>query len=134
MKSITIMLAAAAAIAALPSSGALSQQNACSNNYVSCVDTCIKKSAASFQDRCIETCQQRTEGAFGPNGGANRTITVVGNGMSILSGSGGATLVSIFAIPPTFDATVDSAGDLPGPGAVSLVGTASLCSTAGTCP
>jgi hypothetical protein len=82
----------------------------------------------------FETCQQRTEGAFGPNGGANRTITVVGNGMSILSGSGGATLVSIFAIPPTFDATVDSAGDLPGPGAVSLVGTASLCSTAGTCP
>jgi hypothetical protein len=81
----------------------------------------------------FESCQQRTEGAFGPNGGANRTITVIGNAMSILSGPSQATLVSVFAIAPTFDPTVDAAGDLPGPGAVSLVGTASLCSTAGTC-
>ena len=37
-----------------------------------------------------------------------------------------ATLVSIFCIQPTFNATVDAAGDLPGPGAVSLPGTAQL--------
>jgi hypothetical protein len=37
-----------------------------------------------------------------------------------------STLVSIFCIQPTFDATVDAAGDLRGPGAVSLVGTAQL--------
>src|SRR5207249_10137267 len=37
-----------------------------------------------------------------------------------------STLVSIFCIQPTFNATVDAAGDLPGPGAVSLPGTAQL--------
>jgi hypothetical protein len=59
MKSITMALAAAAALVAFQPSEAFSQQNACSNNYVSCVDTCVKKSASSFQERCIETCQQR---------------------------------------------------------------------------
>jgi hypothetical protein len=82
----------------------------------------------------FESCEQRNNGAFGPAGGANRTIITIGNAMSILSGSGSATLVSIFSIPPTFDPTVDAAGDLPGPGAVSLPGTATLCPTAGTCP
>ena len=82
----------------------------------------------------FESCEQRTNGAFGPAGGANRTIIAIGNSMSILSGSGSATLVSVFSIRPTFDATVDAAGDLPGPGAVSLPGTATLCATAGTCP
>jgi hypothetical protein len=75
-----------------------------------------------------ESCEQRTTGAFGPNGGANRTITVIGNSMSLLGGPSVGTLVSIFSIPPTFDATIDGAGDLPAPGAVSLVGTATLCS------
>ena len=82
----------------------------------------------------FETCEQRTNGAFGPNGGSNKTILAVGSASSILGGSAGATLVSVFAIRPTFDATVDSAGDLPGPGAVSLVGTAALCPTANPCP
>jgi hypothetical protein len=54
--------------------------------------------------------------------------------MSILGGPAMGTLVSIFSIPPTFNATIDSAGDLPGPGAVSLPGTAALCPTASTCP
>jgi len=82
----------------------------------------------------FETCEQRTNGAFGPNGGSNKTILAVGSASSILGGSAGAKLVSVFAIRPTFDATVDSAGDLPGPGAVSLVGTAALCPTANPCP
>ena len=81
-----------------------------------------------------ESCEQNAQGAFGPNGGANRTITTIGNATSILSGPASATLVSIFAIPPTFNATVDAAGDLPGPGAVSLVGTATLCSGPNPCP
>jgi hypothetical protein len=34
--------------------------------------------------------------------------------------------VSVFCIPPTFDATVDNAGDLPGPGAVALEGEAQV--------
>jgi hypothetical protein len=82
----------------------------------------------------FESCEQRNNGAFGPAGGANRTVVAIGNAMSILGGPGAATLVSVFSIPPTFDATVDAAGDLPGPGAVSLPGTATLCPTAGTCP
>ena len=31
-------------------------------------------------------------------------------------------LVSLFCVPPTFDATVDAAGDLPGPGSALLAG------------
>jgi hypothetical protein len=82
----------------------------------------------------FESCEQRTNGAFGPAGGSNRTIIAIGNGSSILGGPTLGTLVSIFSIPPTFDPTVDSAGDLPGPGAVALPGTATLCSDAMTCP
>jgi hypothetical protein len=37
-----------------------------------------------------------------------------------------ATLVSIFCITPTFNGLVDGSADLPGPGAVSLPGTAQL--------
>jgi cell division septation protein DedD len=82
----------------------------------------------------FESCEQRNNGAFGPSGGANRTIRAIGNGMSILAGAAPATLVSLFSIAPTFDATVDAAGDLPGPGAVALPGTASLCATPNPCP
>jgi hypothetical protein len=78
----------------------------------------------------FESCEQRNPGAFGPNGNGNRTVVAIGSAGSILGGSGLAKLVSIFSIPPTFDATIDSAGDLPGPGAVALPGTATLCSNA----
>ena len=81
-----------------------------------------------------ESCEQRSNGAFGPAGGSNRTIIAIGAGASLLGGPADGTLVSIFSIPPTFDATVDSAGDLPGPGAVALPGTATLCSDAMACP
>lgn len=83
----------------------------------------------------FETCQQRSQGAFGPSGGANSTITVVGVASGNLSaGPGSGTLASVFGIPPTFNSTVDAAGDLPGPGAVALPGTARLCANAMTCP
>ena len=82
----------------------------------------------------FETCEQRNNGAFGPNGGNNRTIVAVGNSMSIIGGPSAATLVSIFSIAPTFDPTVDAAGDLPGPGAVALPGTARSCASAAACP
>jgi hypothetical protein len=78
----------------------------------------------------FESCLQRNNGAFGPAGGNNRTIRAIGNAMSLSGGSGSATLVSVFSIRPTFDATVDAAGDLPGPGAVALPGTATLCNNA----
>ncbi len=73
-------------------------------------------------------CQQNNPGAFGPAGGGARTITETGAPAgNMTDGLGHAsTLVSIFCIQPTFNATVDAAGDLPGPGAVSLPGTAQL--------
>jgi hypothetical protein len=37
-----------------------------------------------------------------------------------------ATLVGVFSIPPTFDAAIDGAGDLPG--------TAQSCAAANPCP
>ena len=82
----------------------------------------------------FESCEQRNNGAFGPNGGANRTIIAIGNASSILGGPAAGTLVSVFSVRPTFNATVDAAGDLPGPGAVALPGTAQLCTTANPCP
>jgi len=82
----------------------------------------------------FESCEQRTNGAFGPSGGSNRTIIAIGNAASLLGGPAPGTLVSVFSIRPTFNATVDAAGDLPGPGAVAMPGTASLCTTATTCP
>jgi hypothetical protein len=78
----------------------------------------------------FESCDQRNQGAFGPNGAGTRTITAIGSSSSLLGGSGAGTLVSVFTVPPTFNATVDAAGDLPGPGAVALPGTATLCGNA----
>jgi hypothetical protein len=82
----------------------------------------------------FETCEQKSNGAFGPAGGANKTITAIGSGASIIGGPAGTKLVSVFSIPPTFDATVDAAGDLPGPGAVALPGVATSCADAMACP
>jgi len=82
----------------------------------------------------FESCEQRNNGAFGPSGGSNKTIIAIGSASSILGGPAPGTLVSVFSIPPTFNATVDAAGDLPGPGAVALPGTAQLCATANPCP
>lgn len=90
--------------------------------------------ACSEAENGAESCEQRTQGAFGPNGGANRTIRAIGNAMSIIGGPAPATLVSVFSIPPTFDATIDGAGDLPGPGAVAIPGNATTCAAANPCP
>ena len=71
-------------------------------------------------------CRQRDDGAF--KQGPARTITENGATPGCLT-DGAAhplTLVSVFGIPPAFNATVDSAGDLPGPGATSLPGTTQL--------
>jgi hypothetical protein len=83
----------------------------------------------------FQSCEQRDNGAFGPAGGANSTITVIGtSGGNLSDGPQAGTLASIFGIPPTFNETVDAAGNLPGPGAVALPGTASLCADAMDCP
>ncbi len=82
-----------------------------------------------------ESCEQRSNGAFGPNGGANNTITVIGTpAASLLGGPSAATLVSLFGMAPTFNATADATLDLPGPAAVSLPGSVNLCTSASACP
>ncbi len=83
-----------------------------------------------------DVCQQRNQGAFGPNGGGVKTITVVGSAAgSIVDGLPHAqTLASVFCIPPTGNPISDAGADLPGPAAIPLKGTRTLCSTANNCP
>jgi hypothetical protein len=73
-------------------------------------------------------CQQNSAGAFGPAGGGARTITETGSPAGDMTDglAHNSTLASIFCIQPTFNATVDAAGDLPGPGAVTLQGQTQL--------
>jgi cysteine-rich repeat protein len=75
-----------------------------------------------------ETCEQRFNGAFGPNGGANRTIIQLGSAPGCLADElpHAARVVSPLVIPPTFDPTIDSAADFPGPGTISLDGNMQL--------
>ena len=70
----------------------------------------------------FNSCGQRTSGAF-TSIDVVRTITEMGTVAGALTTGGAAqpgTLVSVFCIPPTFNPLVDSAGALPGPGAVAL--------------
>jgi hypothetical protein len=86
---------------------------------------------AAFLTECggnpCTTCKQHTPGAFGNQ--AARTITETGAPAGPITVSGpaaAATLASVFCIPPTFNGVIDSVGDLPGPGAVSIQGTIQL--------
>jgi hypothetical protein len=81
---------------------------------------------ADGTDDQYESCVQRDPGAFS-EGSATR-ITVTGDSSGCLGdlNTHPGTLVSIFCVPPTFDSTVDAAGDLPGPGATLLYGEAQL--------
>jgi hypothetical protein len=83
-----------------------------------------------------DACQQRSQGAFGPNGGAVKTVTVLGTPAgSIVDGLPHAQrLASVFCIPPTGNAVADAGADLPGPAAIPLDGTRTLCAAANACP
>ena len=121
---------------ALPGgTGSFDASGSAGNQFRQCWENGMAVGApCSEADNGAESCEQRTQGAFGPNGGANRTIRAIGSAASILGGPAAAKLVSVFSIPPTFDATIDGAGDLPGPGAVAIPGTAASCSNAMSCP
>jgi hypothetical protein len=70
-----------------------------------------------------ESCMQRNPGAF--SDGSTTVINVTGSPAGVCLDDGaqhGSTLVSLFGIPPTFDATVDASADIPGPGATMLQG------------
>src|SRR5207244_672095 len=71
-------------------------------------------------------CQQRTDGAFG-NGLASQ-ITETGAAAACLADGAAhpATLVSVFCVPPSYNGLVDSAADIPGPGAIALAGLSQL--------
>jgi len=76
----------------------------------------------------FNSCGQRTSGAFTTTAVA-RTIVETGSpatGVTVGGAPVPAALVSVFCIPPSFNLLVDAAGDLPGPGAVDLFGTAQL--------
>jgi len=76
----------------------------------------------------FNSCGQSTSGAFTANDIA-RTIVETGVAVGPIVTGGAAqpqTLVSIFCIPPSFSPAVDSAANLPGPGAVALQGTTQL--------
>jgi hypothetical protein len=75
-----------------------------------------------------ESCEQNSPGAFRPGGGTATTIRLFGTPAGDVTDrqEHAATLASIFCIPPTFDPIIDSAANLPGPGAVSLPGFSQL--------
>jgi hypothetical protein len=74
----------------------------------------------------FESCEQQENGAF--NELTAQTIVEDGApGGDLTDGNPhAATLSSVFCIPPAFNAIVDSAGGLPGPGATALPGTIQL--------
>jgi hypothetical protein len=74
----------------------------------------------------FEACEQKTQGAFAF--GTANTLSATGSpaGPIATGAPQDSTLVSIFCIPPTFNAAIDASADLPGPGAVALPGNAQL--------
>ena len=58
MKTILTIVALLIAMIAVKTSNANSQE-ACSQGYVGCIDTCVKK--PGVQDQCIALCQQRND-------------------------------------------------------------------------
>jgi len=83
-------------------------------------------SSAECTNAPFTLCEQRDPGAF--NVGNAQTISSTGSPAGDLTdhASHSSRLVSIFCIPPAYDPIVDAAADLPGPGAVSLPGTAQI--------
>jgi hypothetical protein len=69
-----------------------------------------------------------------PEFGARRVIWKVREPSSVLGVPAPATLVSVFSIAPTFDPTVDAAGDLPGPGMLALPGILETYPFSSPCP
>ena len=74
----------------------------------------------------LTACKQRTGGAFGNGGATTISETGMPAGDTTDRLLHAARLVSVFCIPSTFNGIVDTASDLPGPGAVSLPGSAQL--------
>jgi hypothetical protein len=70
----------------------------------------------------FESCEQRQQGAFGPNGGGVATITLLGaaGGPLVAGASVDGTLGSVFCVPPVAGDVVNNNVSLPGPAALTL--------------
>jgi hypothetical protein len=74
----------------------------------------------------FEACEQGHDGAFAASL-VDRIVEVGSPAATLADGAAHAsTLVSVFCVPPTYNGILDTAGDLPGPGAVGLSGTLQL--------
>jgi hypothetical protein len=70
-----------------------------------------------------ETCSQRNPGAFSKAAATTFWSQGSTDGLGLSDYQcHDATLVGIFCVPPTFDPTIDNAGDLPGPAVSNLIG------------
>jgi len=74
-----------------------------------------------------ESCVQREPGGFSYAASTRISVTGAADGQCLADGEPhAADLASIFCMAPTFDAVVDAAICLPGPGAVMLQGEVQL--------
>jgi hypothetical protein len=84
-------------------------------------------SDAECTNGAFTACQQHSPGAFRNPFATTITETGVEAGACLLDGlPHAATLAGIFCVPPSYNGIVDPSAELPGPGAVSLPGTAQL--------
>jgi hypothetical protein len=70
----------------------------------------------------FEACEQRNQGAFGDAAVTGLSATGSPAGPLTDLAAHPATLVTVFCIPPVYDAIIDAQADLPGPGALTLPG------------
>jgi hypothetical protein len=70
----------------------------------------------------FESCEQRQQGAFGPNGAGVSTIALRGaaGGPLVVGTAVDATLASVFCVPPVAGDVVNNNVSLPGPAALTL--------------
>jgi hypothetical protein len=96
-----------------------------SSAYATPPDPCVSDAECAARGDVFDTCRQHNNGAF--RNPFATTVTETGSAPGVCIGNGtsqATTLVSVFCIPPSYDPIVDPSGELPGPGAVSLPGTA----------
>jgi len=101
------------------------------NKYVICTDDsdCPGSTCVGGLDE-YETCSQRDPGAFSKAAATYFWSAGVPSEQSLSDYEcHDSTLVGLFCIQPTFDATIDNAGDLPGPAVSNLIGKTRLGST-----
>jgi hypothetical protein len=71
----------------------------------------------------FQVCAQRSAGAFGQGAATQIAVDGSSDGQSLADGQEhDVELVGLFCVPPTFDASIDGVGDLPGPGGAMLQG------------